>query len=127
MMFEGEQKWNLNLIKHSFSLEEAHFILGIPLTKANREDKLVWAYTSNGVHSVKSAYHLHNTWMNKNQGVSSTGTGKKQIWKHIWNLNVANGVKSFLWRACKEILPTCLNLYRRKILQDSLLPHMPFV
>lgn len=45
---------------------------------------------------------------------------QQRIWKHIWSLNVANGVKSFIWRVCKEILPTHSNLHRRKIAVEHL-------
>ena len=43
-------------------------------------------------------------------------------WRHIWKLRLPNAEKNFIWRACKEILPTKNNLYRRKIVEDALCP-----
>ena len=42
----------------------------------------------------------------------------KNFWKTIWGLNVPNKIKSFSWRASKNILPTKSNLGRRNILDN---------
>lgn len=83
---------------------------------------MVWFYTSNGKHSVRSAYHLSNSRSLRNDGESSHGTNQENLWSSIWILNVINGVKSFIWRACHESFPTCLNLQKRKLRVDSLSP-----
>lgn len=80
-MLESDQNWNLTLIQHSFLYEEAKIISVIPLTLIDREYQLVWAYTPNRIHSMKIAYHLHNTWFNSNQEKFSTGMGQQEIWK----------------------------------------------
>jgi ribonuclease HI len=38
----------------------------------------------------------------------------------IWQLNIPNVEKHFLWRACHDILPTRVNLCARKIITDPL-------
>lgn len=40
------------------------------------------------------------------------------LWKKIWSLDCPNKVKHFLWRACKNSLPSKSNLVRRKMIQD---------
>ena len=44
----------------------------------------------------------------------------EMIWKLVWSLKCPNKVKHFLWRACKNVLPTkhCLK-YRKVILEDN--------
>jgi hypothetical protein len=42
------------------------------------------------------------------------------MWKEIWRLQVPNYVKMFMWRACKNILPTRENLFKRKVLEDTI-------
>ena len=37
----------------------------------------------------------------------------------IWAPKVCNKIKTFIWRACRDILPTKANLARRKFLFDA--------
>ncbi|XP_042939585.1 uncharacterized protein LOC122274630 [Carya illinoinensis] len=44
------------------------------------------------------------------------------MWKRLWSMKVAPAVKHFVWRACKEALPTLANLKIRKVVEESLCP-----
>jgi len=44
----------------------------------------------------------------------------KEFWKFIWRLKVPNKIQNFTWRACRNILPTKANLFRRKITTDNI-------
>ena len=37
----------------------------------------------------------------------------------LWKLRLPNKIKVFGWRACHDILPTCVNLTRRKIIHEN--------
>lgn len=43
----------------------------------------------------------------------------KLLWNKIWGLKVQNKVKHLVWKACKNSLPTKLNLVRRKVITDG--------
>ena len=43
----------------------------------------------------------------------------KPLWKRIWSLSVASKIRNFLWRACKDAIPTLKNLKRRCVVEDS--------
>ena len=49
---------------------------------------------------------------------SYSGAGGQQVWKKIWQLHVPNKIKKFWWRARQDILPTRVNLVRRKIIAE---------
>ena len=42
------------------------------------------------------------------------------MWKSIWSLKVPNWVKSLIWHAGTNSLPTRANLVRRQVLDDAL-------
>ena len=44
----------------------------------------------------------------------------KQVWKEIWQLKVPPKIKNFLWRACRNTLPTKQALMKRKIVADPI-------
>lgn len=63
-----------------------------------------WSYTNNLIINVKSAYHLHQFLLTVNEGNSSTGYSLACLWNNLWKLKITNGVKMFVWRACKNIV-----------------------
>lgn len=111
------KKWKEDALTNLFSPSEAEVIKSIPISLGGREDKIVWHYTTNGAFSVKSAYYLHKDLENKHVGESSSGNLHSDIWKSIWNLKVPNKVKTFIWRACSNALPTYL--WRRKVIKEA--------
>jgi hypothetical protein len=44
------------------------------------------------------------------------------IWRGIWNLQISNAGKNFVWRACNNLLPTRDNLLQRKVVNDLRCP-----
>ncbi|KAL0409532.1 UNVERIFIED_CONTAM: putative ribonuclease H protein [Sesamum radiatum] len=87
----------------------------IPLGQFSWADTIVWHYNNNGKFSVKSAAHLAQSIATEHRsalgGQCSTSFGS---WKFIWYTKVPNKVKVFLWRLCKEAIPTSYNLLRRR-------------
>ena len=48
------------------------------------------------------------------------GEHDKKLWKCIRALNSPNKIKHFIWRACRNGLPTKENLVRRTIINDPI-------
>jgi hypothetical protein len=112
--------WNRSFIEQNFSENEAVVICNIPLNRYNQADKLIWRVTKSGEFSVKNAYHLEKEKMERRKGECSKGIKPQSVWKRIWGLNIPNSAKMFIWRACKNILPTKDNLKKRKVLTDDI-------
>lgn len=53
---------------------------------------------------------------------SGSTTVHSEIWKWIWNANVPQKIKVFVWKACLNILPTRENLLKRRIHPNGLCP-----
>ena len=56
--------------------------------------------------------------LRSSHGQSSNHSQSNKIWKAIWAVKVCNKIKTFIWRACRDVLPTKANLTRRKFLFD---------
>jgi hypothetical protein len=119
---EDKKFWNIQLLNAIFSPEEAKVIKGIPISPIQVKDFLIWRCTSNGIFSVRSAYHLEMEYNARNAGEGSRKQSKKKIWKACWNLQSPNVVKMFLWRALNNLLPTRRNLRCRGVNLDSVCP-----
>ncbi|XP_042958049.1 uncharacterized protein LOC122293560 [Carya illinoinensis] len=114
--------WNLPLIQSIFFPKEAAIISKLHVSPCNNNDRLSWRCTTNGMFSVKSAYHLQVSINDSKSRQGSRLSNHGVLWKLLWKLKVPNKVKMFLWRAAKDILPTRANLYRRKIIESPLCP-----
>ena len=44
-----------------------------------------------------------------------TPANDSEFWRNLWGMEVPSKVKNFVWRVCKEALPTRRNLFRKKI------------
>ena len=99
---ESTRSWRSDVIDHVFELAEAAIIKGIPLSSFSQEDKLIWPFTPSGQYTVKSGYRF----LYESSSPEQITEEDSVFWKKIWGLQVPNKVKNFIWRACKEALPT---------------------
>ena len=78
----------------------------------------MWGSNLDGLYSVKAGYKLLvSEDLNSNVGVSPVSMPKSS-WKGLWNLRTPNRIKTLLWRAISNALPTRANLVKRKVLTD---------
>ncbi|XP_041004011.1 uncharacterized protein LOC121249367 [Juglans microcarpa x Juglans regia] len=114
--------WRVEVIKDKLNVEEAEVVCNIPISLLGQRDKVIWGHTKNGVLNVKSTYHLEMERRCKGFGESSDSLGWRDMWKSIWSLNLPGVVKSFMWKALNNCIPTRENLNRRRVIEDSLCP-----
>jgi ribonuclease HI len=114
--------WNYALLEQIFSREDLQAIQSIPLSATDQADALIWRGTAKGIFTVRSAYHIQKECEMVNKAESSMCWKRSPIWNKIWQLQIPNTEKHFIWRAVHEILPTRENLCSRKVLTDPNCP-----
>ena len=78
-------------------------------------DRQVWAETSNGFFSIRSAYKL-TLELETNREIGSCSDGSNiWFWKKLWSIQIPHKIRHFAWRAARDILPTKENLVCRKV------------
>ncbi|KAG6650161.1 hypothetical protein CIPAW_06G023000 [Carya illinoinensis] len=117
---EGGGIWKEDLVKSIFNEEDACLICSLPTSRTSLPDKQIWAFTNNGILSVKSAYHLDMCRKRNIKGEMSRR--EKEGWKVLWRMRVPGVVKMFMWKALLDCLPTRVNLVKRKIAAKSNYP-----
>jgi hypothetical protein len=75
--------WNIELINSIFMPDEAKVIASIPLCSSLPLDKLVWQGTTDGVFSVRSAYHMGMDSNTRGRGSASRVSQENRICKVI--------------------------------------------
>jgi len=98
--------------------------LNLPLSHDEREDKLVWDSTQSGVFTVKTATMLARK-MEAQQRLNNEGSCSGDHdgrWARIWTASAIARVKNLCWRACRDALPPCVNLFKRGVEIDVFCP-----
>uniref|UniRef100_A0A7N2LTU8 Reverse transcriptase zinc-binding domain-containing protein n=2 Tax=Quercus lobata TaxID=97700 RepID=A0A7N2LTU8_QUELO len=112
--------WNVDLLIRIFLPFEAENICGLPLSNRFPDDKLIWAETSNGVFSIRSAYKVvMELDKDANNASVSDGANMRMFWRKLWKMQVPQKIRHFAWRAACDILPTKANLRLRHVLMDN--------
>ena len=96
-LIDGENGvWKNELVRQVFLPHEADIICGIVLSASQPADKQVWAPTTNGIFSVRSAYKIaREMGMSADTGDLSDGSRMRSFWKHLWRCNVPHKVRHF--------------------------------
>ena len=111
-----QRKWRDEVVDHVFERAEVKVIKSIPLSSTSQPNAIVWPFTPSGRYSVQSGYRL----LQDSSDAQQTPANDSDFWKNLWGMEVSSKVKNFVWRACKEALPTKQNLFRRKITTSTL-------
>ena len=93
----------------------------IPLSHGHSVDTLFSLYSKNGEYSVKSSYQTARQIRSAEEGCGECSMARSDdaLWKLLWKLHIPSKIKVFAWRALHDILPTRVNLMRRKIVDDG--------
>lgn len=93
-------------------------ILAITLPEGSVPDCYVWPFTNSGQYNSKSGYRcLYDMRRRNNASADSSAWIYKDynVWNMVWNLDLPERIKVFIWKCLKGILPTKKNLATRTI------------
>ena len=108
------------MVDDLFVEEDAELIKKIPLSQLVIEDVLYWPFTSNGIYNYKSGYRFLKEEAKQLETIRPPPLKDKHLWKAICSMRVAQKVKNFVWRACRNALPTKKELVKRTIIADPI-------
>ena len=73
------------------------------------------------MYTVRSGYHVARQVLKAESWAEALDIGGwQQAWRGLWKLKLPRKIKIFSWRACHDVLPTRVNLAKRKIISDML-------
>ena len=105
LMIPGRLEWDVELLEELFVARDVAEIQCIPLSQSFATDRHVWHFTNSGEYIVKTGYHVLTQLLGIHSQLSQEGD-----WSNIWALKAPPHIRNFLWRMCKGVLPTKLQL-----------------
>ena len=109
------RQWDRGKIDAMFSPQTRNEIMSLPLKNLNSHDSVCLMENRAQKFSVRSAYKVAVRLKNQPKAEHSAARLHAWTWKEIWSLNVPPKIRTFIWRACSNCLPTRDNLHRRRV------------
>ena len=91
----------------------------IPRCHSQQSDILTWPFTADGNFAVNSGYQFLFAEIHKQQPGPSNSDLVKPLWQAIWQMKTPGKVKNLVWRACRNSLPTKMNLVKQQVITDD--------
>lgn len=96
----GVKQWDEQKVNNLISNCDAKIILAMPIPRCQVADRIAWMHTVDGKYTVKSGYKFwHDQFSECRRNPVSKG------WSKLWNLDVPQKIKVFLWRICMNNVP----------------------
>lgn len=100
-------------------------VLQVPLETSESRDSNYWYLSKHGHFTVRTCYY-HILGIGGQADSSSSGSAYLSTVgesKWLWNLKLSTKIRTFLSKACNEILPVRFSLVHRRVGSD---PYCPF-
>ena len=108
-------QWDRGKLFAMFDRRTCEYILALPLTRQNSQDKLIWKENRSQRYTDRSPYQVALRLKYPQQAEHSLVQAHGSTWRKIWKLNVPPKVRTFLWRAYSGCLPIRENLHKKRI------------
>lgn len=98
--------WDEDILLDLFNARDVQMIKQIPLSVRDRQDTWMWVHEEKGEFSVKSCYR---------NLVGEQNAPDASFWKKVWNLQLPAKIHFFIWRVCRQCLPTATALIEKRV------------
>lgn len=106
LMAENQKEWDEDVISDVCNERDRNLIRQIPIPRSRKDDSWFWLLVEKGEFTVRSCYRrLHG----------DHEFLQREFWKKLWDLNLPGKVTNFLWRACRNCLPTAADLQVKRV------------
>lgn len=99
-------EWGDDILSSLFNDIDRQLILQIPLSSRNTNDSWYWLLDNDGVFSVMSCYRRIR---------GEREYADRSFWKKLWRIKLPGKVLNFLWRVCRNVLPTAVALVSKHV------------
>ncbi|KAA3472189.1 reverse transcriptase [Gossypium australe] len=113
------REWNKELIVNTFPGDVADLILRIPLSTVPHEDFLAWSGEPSGVFSVRSSHKLLQKW---DPTAYALHNNYMTFYRKLWRVEIPSKIKIFIWKISWNYIASKVNLYARKLGNNSVCP-----
>ncbi|XP_074327916.1 uncharacterized protein LOC141665831 [Apium graveolens] len=98
--------WDEDLLDDLCNERDKNLIKQVPIPIRKRPDSWYWLFDDTGNFTVKSCYRqLAGEW----------ACPDRKFWNKIWHLKLPGKVRNFIWRMCRDVLPTAANLINKQV------------
>ena len=104
----------MELLEELFVARDIAEIQCIPLSQSFSADRQVWHFTNSGEYTVKTGYRALTQLLGVHSQLSQEGDCS-----NIWALKPPPHIRNFLWRMCRGVLPTKLQLRLKGIVVSA--------
>ncbi|KAK2659339.1 hypothetical protein Ddye_005872 [Dipteronia dyeriana] len=118
-LLTGSDIWNEQLIRSFCFTDEVNAINSLPFGSSQAKDSLLWHFDKYGAYSIRSGYRPERMLISRE---APSGSKVVDWWKSLWSLQVPLKVRNFIWRACRNWIPTYHNLAAKGVKVQSLCP-----
>ena len=105
LLILGRLEWDVEMLEELFVARDVVEIKCIPLSQSFAADQHVWHFENSSEYTVKIGYHAITQLLGVHRQLSQEGE-----WRNIWDLKTPPQIRNFLWRICRGVLPTKLQL-----------------
>ena len=110
LMTDNGKEWDEDVINDICNERDRELIKRIPIPSRSIQDSWFWLFEDTGCFTVKSCYR-------KLQGEQVCDHAA--FWRKMWSLQLPSKITTFMWRVCRNCLPTAVNLASKRVQIDT--------